>query len=249
MTSSSDRRGFPNVPSPYGTKTASPYTRFIPREELKDFSSWTPGSFGGERRATPRPEAPAEPTAAQWQQQVATARQAGYQEGYRDGLAALEGFKQSFAAQTTSQVGRLLAAFDEQLAAMEQDIAATVARSAALLARQVLRNELAAHPAHVAALAQEAVNAVLMSARQMVVRVHPDDLPLVSQGAAETLSARGARLVADASVTRGGVLIDSDVGTLDASLESRWAQAAASVGSAVPLDAGESAQPGAEATP
>lgn len=247
MTSSSERRGFPNVPSPYGEKGPSPYTRFIPREELKEFSSWTPSSFGGEVRPAPKAEAPAEPTADQWRQQVATARQAGYQEGYRDGLAALEGFKQGFAAQTTAQVGKLLAAFDEQLSALEQDMAATVARTAALLARQVLRQEMAAqstaagspspsgHASYIAALAQEAVNAVLMSARQMVVRVHPDDLPLVAQGAAETLAARGARLVADTSVSRGGVMIDSDVGTLDASLESRWAQAAASVGSGLPL--------------
>ena len=115
-------------------------------------------------------------------------------------------------------------------------MAASLARSAALMARQVLRAELAATPEHVAEVARDAVNAVLMSARQMVVRVHPDDLALVSQGASEVLQARGGRLVADAGVSRGGVVIDSDVGTVDASIESRWTQAAAALGSPADWD-------------
>ncbi len=76
-------------------------------------------------------------------------------------------------------------------------------------------------------MAAEAVGAVMLSARRISVQVHPLDLPLVAEGAAEALAARGARLSADPSIARGGVLVHSDVGDIDARIGRRWAQAAA----------------------
>jgi flagellar assembly protein FliH len=226
--------GYPNVPPPQGGKSSSNYQRFIPREELGDFSSWKPGSFGAATPATPA--APPEPTAADWQARIATARQAGYADGYRDGLVALENFKQSFAQQATAQIGALLEGFDEQLSALDAEIAGALARTAVELARQVLRSELTQHPAVVARVAAEAVGAVMLSARHIAVQVHPLDLPLVAEGAAEALEARGARLTASSDIQRGGVMVQSDVGAVDARIATRWAQAAAALGSELPLD-------------
>ena len=226
---------FRNVPPPSGGKPSTPYQRFIPREELGDFENWQPGTFGGQAEAAPATTAP-EPTQADWQERIASARQAGYQDGYRDGLVALENFKQSFAQQATSQIGALLDSFDEQLSALDAEMAAALARSAVLLAQQVLRAELASHPEVVARVASEAVNAVMLSARHIAVHVHPADLPLVSEGAADALQARGARLHADAAIQRGGVLVQSDVGAVDARIGVRWAQAAAALGSTLALD-------------
>ncbi len=223
---------FKNVPPPQGGKPQTPYQRFIPREELGDFASWRPGTFGG---AAPPAAAAPEPTAADWQARIHAARQAGYQDGYRDGLVALENFKQSFALQATAQIGALLTGFDEQLSALDADIAQALANTAVQLARQVLRCELQAHPALVAQVAAEAVGAVMMSARHIAVQVHPLDLPLVAEGAAEALQARGARLTANADIQRGGVLVQSDVGAVDARIATRWAQAAAALGSTLPL--------------
>lgn len=237
---------FRNVPSPPGSKAGVTYTRFIPREELGEFEAWQPGAFGVDARsgkdrrasaATAAPAAPAAPTEAQWQEQVAAARQAGYQDGYRDGLVALENFKQSFAQQATAQIGALLDAFDAQFDTLDAQIAQAVTNTAVQLARQVLRAEIAQRPELVAKVAAEAVHAVMLSARHIFVRVHPDDLPLVADGAQEALNARGARLQADESIERGGVLVQSDVGAIDARLAARWAAAAAALGSAEPLGA------------
>ena len=223
--------GFKNVPPPGGKPNAASQ-RFIPREELGDFASWQPGTFGG---AAPPPAAAPEATAADWQARVNAARQAGYHDGYRDGLVALENFKQSFAQQATAQIGALLAGFDEQLAALDGEIAQALAQTAVQLARQVLRSELHTRPALVAQVAAEAVAAVMLSARHIAVQVHPLDLPLVAEGAAEALQARGARLTANADIQRGGVLVQSDVGAVDARIATRWAQAAAALGSTLPL--------------
>jgi flagellar assembly protein FliH len=114
------------------------------------------------------------------------------------------------------------------------------------LARQVLRAELHQRPELVSAVAQEAVNAVMLSARHISVHVHPADLPLVAEGAEEALTARGARLHADPAIERGGVMVQSDVGAIDARIAERWALAAASLGSTVAYD-GSTASPVADA--
>ena len=227
---------FKNVPPPTGSKAGSAYQRFIPREELGDFASWRPGTFGGET-AEPQAAAPTpEPTAEDWHARTLAARQGGYQDGYRDGLVALESFKQSFAQQATSQIGALLFAFDEQTNALDAEVAQALAQTAVQLARQVLRAELTTRPELVAQVASEAVNAVMLSARHIAVQVHPLDLPLVSEGAEEALAARGARLTANPAIARGGVLVQSDVGAIDARIATRWSQAAAALGSTLPLD-------------
>jgi flagellar assembly protein FliH len=235
--STSKKPGIRNVPPPEGGKPASPYARFIPREELGEFASWSPGTLGdgpqverrqGVRRA--EPPAPPPPAAPDITQQLHAARQGGYQDGYRDGLAALEQFKQSFAQQMTAQLGQLTQSYGQELDALQQDMARALAVSATHLARQIVRSELQAKPELVAVVAQEALDTLLMSARQITVRVHPNDHPLVAEGAAETLAARGARLLADASIARGGCLVESDIGVVDASIAARWKRAVASLG-------------------
>lgn len=224
MTSSSDGNG-------HGKPMQPNYGRFIPREELKGFAAWKPGSIGG----AAEPDTPPPPSADEIKAAVHAARQSGYQDGYRDGLVALEGFKQSFAQQMASQIGSLLQSFDDQLVGLEQQMAQAVARSATELARQVVRAELSVRPEIVAKVAEDAVNAVLHSARHIRLTVHPDDQLLVAHGAAETLAARNARLTTSSQIARGGCLVESDVGSIDARIETRWAQASATLGAAMPL--------------
>ena len=231
MTSSKPRA----VPPLADSARPNVYARFIPREELGGFAAWTPGDLAGGpaaqmnvgRRAD---DAVKIDVAAKHAAELHAARQAGYQDGYRDGLVALDAFKQSFAAQTSARLGALLQSLDDELQGLQQDMARTLAVSATHLARQIVRAELAARPELVACVAQEALDTLLLSARHITLRVHPDDHPLVAQGAAEVLSARGARLLADASMPRGGCAVESDVGVIDASIDARWRRAAASLG-------------------
>ena len=168
--------------------------------------------------------------------QVAAARQQGYQDGYRDVLVALDSFKQSFASQVSGQITQVLASLDRELGQLEQQLAAGVARVATELARQVVRSELGLRPALVVQVAQEAVDAVLMSARHITVQLHPDDHTLVAQGCGEALAARGARLLAQSTVPRGGCRIESDAGVIDARVATRWAQATQALGTGVAWD-------------
>ncbi|MDP3824025.1 MAG: flagellar assembly protein FliH [Burkholderiales bacterium] len=245
MTSSKPK----NIPSPTDGARAAAYARFIPREELSSFAAWNPGAIGGgpepsastaRAAAEPPRQDPAELLAAQ----LRAARQSGYQDGYRDGLVALEGFKQSFASQTTAQIGLLVQSLSAGMNGLQQDMARTLAICATHLARQIVRTELATEPARIAMVAHEALDTLLLSAQHITLRVHPDDHALVAQGAAEVLAARGARLLSDVSMTRGGCLVESDIGVIDASIETRWRRAAAALGNDEPweplaVDAGD----------
>jgi flagellar assembly protein FliH len=233
MSSSKARR---NVPPPVGSAAhkASVYSRFIPREELSSFAAWAPGHLSGADNShgtgAPAAAAAAETDPEQIAAKLRLARQSGYQDGYRDGLVALEGFKQSFAQQVTQQIGVLVGAVGGQLDALQQEMAEAVAATAVSLARQVVRSELAQRPGAIAMVAAEAVEALLLNARHVTLRVHPDDQALVAQGAADVLAARGARLIGDPTIARGGCRAESDIGVVDASVETRWQRATAALG-------------------
>ena len=236
------------------TARGAAQARFIPREALGGFAAWRPGDIAG----GPAPqtnvhrtvdEAPVADAAARHAAELRAARDAGYQDGYRDGLVALDGFKQSFAAQTTRQVGALLQSLEAELAGLQQNMARTLAVTATHLARQVVRCELQTQPQLIAAVAGEALNTLLLNAQHITLRVHPDDHALVAQGAAEVLAARGARLLTDATLTRGGVLVESDIGVVDATLEARWRRAVAALGCEEPWSADIAADNNTNAEP
>jgi flagellar assembly protein FliH len=226
------------------TERRATYARFIPGEELQGAKAWNLDNLGGEapafnpmRPAAAAPPAP-EPASAppppppppDPREMLRAARQGGYQDGYRDGMAALDAFKQGFSRQLSGQIGGLVSSFDSELRELEDEMAATLARVAVELARQVLRSELSLQPEAVARVAHDAVEALQLSARHVRVRVHPDDHPLVQAGAGDELIAREAQLVPDPEVARGGVKVDSDVASVDATLATRWQQAVAALG-------------------
>jgi flagellar assembly protein FliH len=232
------KSGIKNVPAPEGSKPTA-YSRFIPREELNSFAAWNPSSLTGEGgdepvvrgvQKTPPPEPPRPSPAEEMAALVRSARQQGYQDGYRDGMAALENFKQSYASQITAQVGALTQSLTGQLEDLQQDMARALAVSATHLARQIVRSELVTRPELVVRVAEEALEALMLSATHITLRVHPDDHVLVMQGAADVLAARGARVISDATLLRGGCMVESDIGIIDASIETRWRRAAAALG-------------------
>lgn len=242
--------------APGSTSAANLYARFIPREELGAFAAWSPDAFGSNEGAAggaaggnptatkPMGKTPLRPARAAAEPQkppvdpaeeLKAARQAGYQDGYRDGLAALENFKQTYAAQLTIQLSSQFEAlgvdYQERLESLEQQISGRLAGVALELARQVVRSEISTRPELIVSVAEEALAALLTSARQICVRLHPDDHAVVSHTLKESLHARGGKLLADPNITRGGCVVESDIAVVDASVEARWKRVAALLGS------------------
>lgn len=245
----------PRVDLAAGAARANPtsYARFIPREELGSAMAWVPASLdrpmadrGGPAARPPAAAAPPEPDPAalraarqaQWQARLAEVFEQGRQAGH-DELAAqaqarideaVEAFRRQQAEEVGAPVAALLTAFRQGLDGVEQSLAQRIAGIAMQMARQVVRSELQTRAALVVDVVQEALDEVLLSARHIVVKVHPEDLRWIEQGCRDVVEARGARLVADAHLERGGCLVESDLGVVDARLATRWASAVAAMG-------------------
>lgn len=203
-----------------------------------------PGQAQAQAQAEAAPAAVA--PAPQVEELVNQARQVGYQDGYRNGLAALESYKQTQAAQMAAymsdQVGALASDFHRRLESLEQQLAGRIAGVALELARQVVRTELTQNPEVVVDVAEQALGALLASARQIVLRLNPEDHALAQAHLVDLLQIKGARLVADPAITRGGCLVESDIAVIDATVEARWERAAASLGHTAPWNGGREAQ-------
>jgi len=194
------------------------------------------GVPGEDPRLDPDPVAqPAAEPAPNIDELVDVARREGYQDGYRNGLSALETYKQTqgaqLAAHMSDQVSGLVSDLHRRLESLEQQLAGRIAGVALELARQVVRSEINQRPEQVLLVAEEALGTLLASARQIVLRMHPDDQAMAQGTLTEILDARGARLIPDLSITRGGCVVESDIAVVDASVEARWSRAAAVMGS------------------
>ena len=223
---SHERRKPRPVPPPSGR--AAPrdvYSRFIPREELSSFASWSFGDVSGFAApadvacsARERRSRRADPAETASLSSCARARQSGYQDGYRDGLVALEGFKQSFAAQTTAQIGALVP-LDR--------------RAARHASQQEMARPLAAHRRCAGAPGRCAANSTrvpsasrrspsrrstpsLLSARHMCCASIPTTTRVIA-GRRPTRSRHAARASSPTPrSSRGGCRVESDIGLVDA---------------------------------
>jgi flagellar biosynthesis/type III secretory pathway protein FliH len=210
-----------------------------------------PGPVGGVPGQAPAPaKAPEpEPAPVDMDAVVRDSRQAGYQDGYRDGLSALESYKQTQAAQMAAfmsdQVGALVNDLHARLESLEQQLSGRIAGVALELARQVVRSEITQRPELVLSVADDAMTTLLASARQVVLRLNPEDHALAHGALEEVLQARGARMVADPHVSQGGCIVESDIAVVDATVEARWRKVAAAMGVATEWDG--SFTPGADA--
>ncbi|MEX8495737.1 FliH/SctL family protein [Sphaerotilus sp.] len=249
------RMDLPEAAGP-ARSTAASYARFIPREELGRAVAWVPDSLdarlrleadraaGSEAPAAPAPVDPEVQRAArqaQLQARLAEVFEQGRQLGREEttetmraeAREALASLRQQQASEVGTPVAALLVQFQHGIDALEQSLARRLAGIAMQMARQVVRSELQTNAALVVDVTQEALADVLLSARHITVKVHPEDLQWIEQGCADAFEARDARLIADAHIERGGCLVESDLGVVDARLATRWASAVAAMGSPV----------------
>jgi len=192
------------------------------------------GMPGEEAPAPPEPPAPPAPS-PNVEELIDQAHKAGYQDGYRNGLIALESYKQTQGAQVAAymndQIGALASDFHQRLESLEQQLAGRIAGVALELARQVVRSELDQRPEAVLTVAEEALSVLLSTARQITVRLNPEDNALAQGPLTEVPQTRGAPPEPQPCAARGGCGGGVRRPLVDASVEARWFRAAAAMGS------------------
>ncbi len=153
----------------------------------------------------------------------AQAHDAGYQRGLQEGRQAGAAERQREAERLREVVESLSAGVSVLDDALLEQISAVVMT----IARQFVRRELHAQPGEVVRVVREAVAALPASESRIRVMLHPQDAALVSEALHLEGSEQPWHIVEDPTVSRGGAHVETDVSSVDATLESRLGAIAA----------------------
>lgn len=166
----------------------------------------------------------------------------GRAEGHAEGLAAgrVEGHAQGLesghtegAALVREQAARLDAlaqACAGALNELEAEVGQSLISLATRIAEQVLRDQLREHPDHILAVVRDVLQSRPEPGAPLNLRLHPDDLGLVSTMLQQTPDHASYRLIADERITRGGCMAETALGSVDATLETRWQRIVSALG-------------------
>ncbi len=170
--------------------------------------------------------------ASSLQDDVRAARDAGYERGRSEGLAAAA----AEIAQRISELEsrrQLLEGLVRQMASpldrCDEETAAEMARLALTVGAQLARRELALDPRQVIAIIRECLSALPSAAREVRIHVHPRDAAVLRAQIEGGGQAAAFTLVEDPMMSRGGCRIEAEASRVDARLESRVAAALAVV--------------------
>ena len=173
---------------------------------------------GGQAEPDAQQRAEAERVAAR-QQAVA----AGREEGLLAGRAEV--------AQEYTRIKELADSYANALDNLDFRLADMVLDLALDVARQVIASELAVHPEHILAIVKLALNQMAESAREARLLLNPEDAALIRPHLEQILDKNRLRMVEDARIARGGCLIETPQGDLDATVQARWRQVVQMLGS------------------
>jgi flagellar biosynthesis/type III secretory pathway protein FliH len=153
------------------------------------------------------------------QAQAAALRAQAVQDGHAEGLRA--GREESVAALAPA-LSALHAALDEALAARDAIVESAERRAAELavsIAEKVVAGSLEVSPERVADVVRGALRG-LLDRERIVVCVHPDDVELI-RSAGDELGDSQIEIHGERRVARGGALVRTSVGEIDAQIETK----------------------------
>jgi flagellar assembly protein FliH len=193
------------------------------RWELHDFQG---GQTGPRPKSTASTNAAAQaetvklPTAEDIERIHVQAHKDGYTAGYDEGTAR--------ARAEAMRLNSLTETLESALAAMDQQVAEELLALALEVARLVVRETLSVKPEVVLGTVREALQQ--LPQHHAAIFMHPEDIALVRGALGDQLSHASHRLVEDSTLTRGGCRIEAGGSHIDASIETRWRRALASLG-------------------
>ncbi|HMA10740.1 MAG TPA: flagellar assembly protein FliH [Steroidobacteraceae bacterium] len=159
--------------------------------------------------------------------ELARLREAARAEGYAEGLAAAR----EEGTQTCGRMKQLAESFSTTLDNLDFRLADMVLELALDVARQVVAGELAARPERILDVVNLALKQMAETSREARLLLNPDDAALVRPHLDQVLDKNRLRIVEDTRIVRGGCLIETAQGDLDATLPARWRQVVQVLGS------------------
>ena len=157
---------------------------------------------------------PQPPTLEEIQQIQDAARQEGLEQGHAEGYAQ----GQAEVRRLIAQMEGILDNFSRPLVRLENEVVAALGELSVRIAGALIGRAYETEPALLLELVSEAVEAVGGSAREIELRLHPDDIaalaPLLTLGS-------GQRLSPDLSLSRGDLRVHAESVRIDGTLDAR----------------------------
>lgn len=231
------------------TRTHRHYTRFIPREELGDVRTWEFGDVHGagdlptlaapaECVVPPEPDVPPGIAEAEHQALVRQAHDDGHARGLAEGREQarlewqqrMDDYVSGEGRAAAARLAQVAHAMEDSLAGMQQSMAGELLQLACDVARQVVRQELAAKPRALLPVVREALAMLVGEGRPATVRLSPADWAALEQPLREEHASGRIAWQADAAVEPGDCVVESAGMVVDGTLDKRWRRAIAALG-------------------
>jgi flagellar assembly protein FliH len=218
-------------------------SRFIPGDEIDAVSRW---NFSDVDAAAMLLEQ--QVRERELHEHMEKARQQAHADGYAQGfeqgraqtlMGAQKQISDYIAGQgreTAQQFGALVTSARDQLEAAEQLAGQAVLELACEIARQVLRHEIASNPNALLPVIREALGQLFSDSKAVQIRLHPLDLDVLQDILREEYPTLPLSLQPDATLARGGCMVESAGTVIDGRLEKRWARAIGRLGQNLPLE-------------
>ncbi len=160
------------------------------------------------------------------------ARRVGWEQGLSEGRQAARGELRLQA----DRLQHLIEQLASPLAQTGQDVQDELVQLAMAVARQIVQRELSTQPEQIRDVVTQAIAALPAGNRHLRIHLHPEDAHLL----AEHMDAHDGgswKIIEDASLARGGCVIDTGATRIDARLETRLQDILARLQSHAPITA------------
>lgn len=219
--------------------------------ELLALDTWTAlENFGAPRSEPVEPEEAThtltvEQIEAMQKQAYDEAFQQGRQEGFEQGKAEgfAEGKKQGFEEgskqgyeenlhllhKQTADLARLMESLSEPFKKLDEDVENELVKLAIGIAGQIIRREIKHNPGEIIAVIREAIKVLPLASQNITLNLHPEDAELVRSTLKLDESAPSWHLVENPLISRGGCTVETEVSSIDATVENRLAAVVATI--------------------
>lgn len=144
------------------------------------------------------------------------ARRAGWEQGLSEGRQAARGELRLQAERLQHLIEQLAAPLAQSGQAVQEELV----QLAMAIARQVVLSELSTRPEQIRDVVNQAITALPSGNRHLRIHLHPEDAHLLSEHL-DHHEIASWKLIEDATLTRGGCLVDCGASRIDARLETR----------------------------
>ncbi|OOG26192.1 flagellar assembly protein FliH [Thioalkalivibrio denitrificans] len=195
--------------------------RVISGEHGEAAQLWeAPSVAGASARPTPaqgKAQAHGLPTAERIEDIERQAREEGYQKGLEEGRKA----GRDALAREGKALHRLVSSLTPTVEDLDARLEDELVTLAVTVARQLVRRELRTDPGQIVAVVREALGVLPSSERRIRLHLHPEDARIVREAMHLSELEQPWQIFEDPTLSRGGTRVETDVSSVDATLETR----------------------------